>query len=128
MSSKFTECTLGQQYRQMRPDGRVMGGAMFYLSNGLAEMGMKPLGSVLAVLFAVLCIGGSFGGGCAFQVNQSLNAVQQTIPQLQGNSWIYGLVMAAMVGVVILGGIRRIARTAEKIVPLMCGVHVLACL
>jgi alanine or glycine:cation symporter, AGCS family len=128
MSSKFAECTLGQRYRQVRPDGRVMGGAMFYLSNGLAELGMKPLGRVLAVLFAVLCIGGSFGGGCAFQVNQSLNALQQTIPQLQNNGWIYGLVMAAMVGMVILGGIRRIARTAEKIVPLMCGLYVLACL
>lgn len=128
MSSKFAECTLGQRYRQVRPDGRVMGGAMFYLSNGLAELGLARLGKVLAVVFAVLCIGGSFGGGCAFQVNQSLNAVQQTIPQLQGNGWLYGLVMVVLVGVVILGGIRRIAQTAEKIVPLMCGLYVLACL
>jgi alanine or glycine:cation symporter, AGCS family len=128
MSSKFAECTLGQQYRQVRPDGRVMGGAMFYLSHGLADMGLKGLGSVLAVLFAVLCVGASFGGGCAFQVNQSLNAVQQTLPFLADHRWIYGLLMAVLVGIVILGGIRRIARTAEKIVPLMCGIYVLACL
>lgn len=133
MSSKFVECTLGQKYREVRPDGRVMGGAMFYLSKGLGEMGMRPFGQILAVFFAILCIGGSFGGGCAFQVNQSLTAVAESIPFLkvtdeQDFRWVYGLVMTAAVGVVIIGGIRSIARVAEKIVPLMCGVYVLAAL
>lgn len=128
MSSKFTECTLGQQYRQVRPDGRVMGGAMFYLSRGLAEMGLKPLGTVLAILFAVLCIGGSFGGGCAFQVNQSLKAVKETLPIFDTYPWLYGLIMTGLVGIVIIGGIQRIAAFAERIVPLMCGVYVAACL
>jgi alanine or glycine:cation symporter, AGCS family len=128
MSSKFAECTLGQKYREERPDGRIMGGAMHYLSKGLGEMGLGPLGKVLAVVFAVLCIGGSFAGGNAFQVNQSLNAVQETVPGLQDFRWAYGLVMTFFVGIVIIGGIRRIAATAEKIVPLMCGVYVLACL
>ncbi len=128
MTSKFVECTLGQKYRQVRPDGQVMGGAMFYLSNGLAGLGLKPLGSVLAVLFALLCIGGSFGGGNAFQVNQSLNAVSESVPFLAENRWLYGLVMTFMVGIVIIGGIRRIAATAEKIVPAMCLIYVLACL
>ena len=128
MSSKFTECTLGQKFREVRPDGRVMGGAMFYLSKGLSEKGLAPLGKFLAIFFAVLCIGGSFAGGNAFQVNQSLNAVQETIPFLADNRWVYGLVMAVFVGVVIIGGIRRIASIAEKIVPLMCGVFVLASL
>jgi AGCS family alanine or glycine:cation symporter len=128
MSSKFVECTLGQKYREVRPDGRVMGGAMFYLSKGLAEMGLSGFGKVLAVFFAVLCIGGSFGGGCAFQVNQSLTAVAETVPILKDNSWIYGLVMTIAVGVVIIGGIRSIARVAEKIVPLMCGIYVVAAL
>ena len=84
MSSKFTECTLGQKYRLTRPDGRVMGGAMYYLQNGLAELGertgigfLKTFGKILAVTFVILCIGGSFGGGNTFQVNQSLNAVQE---------------------------------------------------
>jgi len=128
MSSKFAECTLGQRYREVRPDGRIMGGAMFYLSRGLKEMGLGPLGAGLGVLFAVLCVLASFGGGCAFQVNQSLNAVQENWPLLADNRWLYGVVMAAFVGVVIIGGIRRIAATAEKIVPFMCGVYVLACL
>ena len=128
MSSKFVECTLGQKYRETRPDGRVMGGAMFYLSNGLKEKGMGRLGKVLAVMFAVLCIGGSFGGGNTFQVNQSLNALQETIPWLVDNRAVYGLIMTALVGVVILGGIKRIAATAEKIVPAMCAIYVAACL
>lgn len=130
MSSKFVECTLGQKFREVRPDGRVMGGAMYYLSRGLGQMGFGTLGSVLAVFFAVLCIGGSFGGGCAFQVNQSLNAVKETIPFFDndGNRWVYGLIMAGAVGIVIIGGIRSIARVAEKVVPMMCGVYVVASL
>ena len=128
MSAKFTECTLGQAYKQVREDGRVMGGAMYYLSNGLSEMNMPKLGKVLATLFCVLCIGGSFGGGNSFQVNQSLNAVQETVPFFANNPAIYGLLMTLAVGTVILGGISRIASVAEKIVPAMCGIYVLACL
>ncbi len=126
MSSKFVECTLGQKYREVRPDGHIMGGAMFYLSKGLGELGLKEVGQFLAGVFAVLCIGGSFGGGCAFQVNQSMKAVAESVPALQGHGWAYGLIMTVAVGVVIIGGIRSIAKVAEKIVPLMCGVYVLA--
>jgi AGCS family alanine or glycine:cation symporter len=124
MSSKFAECTLGQQYREVRPDGRIMGGAMFYLSKGLAEKGLGGLGKFLAVMFAILCIGGSLGGGNSFQVNQSLNAMQETIPILGQYPWAYGLLMTVLVGVVIVGGIRRIAHVAEGIVPLMALVYV----
>ena len=128
MASKFVECTLGQLYREVRSDGSVMGGAMCYLSTGLKEKGMGGLGKVLAVVFAVLCMGGSFAGGNSFQVNQSLGAIKEAIPALEGFEWIYGLIMTAMVAVVIVGGIKRIAATAEKIVPLMCGIYVAACL
>ena len=128
MTAKFTEVTLGQKYREVRPDGRIMGGAMFYLSKGLEELGKPALGKALAVIFAVLCIGGSFGGGNAFQVVQSLGAVKASAPWLIGNEWIYGLVMALAVGVVIIGGIQRIAQVADKIVPAMCALYVLACL
>lgn len=126
MTSKFTECTLGQMYRKVAPDGTVSGGPMHYLRDGLGELGMGPLGVVLGGMFTIMCVGGSFGGGCAFQVVQSLGAVREQIPLLDRSPWIYGLLMAVAVGVVILGGIRRIAATAEKIVPLMCGVYVLA--
>lgn len=133
MTSKFAECTLAQIYRRISPDGRVMGGPMCYLSEGLKEQfhsnpAMNGLGKFLAVFFAILCIGGSLAGGNAFQVKQSLDAVIVTIPGLEQYNWAYGLIMAFFVGIVIIGGIRSIARTTEKIVPIMCGIYVLACL
>lgn len=133
MTSKFAECTLAQIYRRINPDGRVMGGPMCYLSVGLQDQFpgnsfMKGLGKTLAVFFAILCIGGSLAGGNSFQVKQSLGAVAETIPMLKEYNWAYGIVMAFFVGIVIIGGIRSIARTTEKIVPLMCGIYILACL
>ncbi|QDU11724.1 alanine/glycine:cation symporter family protein [Gimesia aquarii] len=133
MTSKFAECTLAQIYRRISPDGRVMGGPMCYLSEGLREQfpsnpAANGLGKFLAVFFAILCIGGSLAGGNSFQVKQSLGAVTETIPILKDYSWVYGLLMAFFVGIVIIGGIRSIARTTEKIVPIMCGIYVLACL
>ena len=128
MSLKFAECTLAQVYRQKRPDGRIMGGAMYYLSNGLGEIGLPKLGKVLAVFFAILCIGGSLAGGNSFQVNQSMGAIAETAPFLTAHPWVYGLIMSTLVGIVIIGGIRRIASVADKIVPLMAGVYVVGCL
>jgi len=130
MSSKFAECTLSQMYRKVAPDGTVSGGPMHYLREGLQEkricgLGLGPLGAVLAVGFAVMCMGGSFGGGCAFQVSQSLGPIQAKLAFLKDAPWLYGLLLAVMVGLVIIGGIRRIAATAEKIVPLMCIIYVL---
>ncbi len=128
MSSKFTECTLGQMYREVRPNGQVMGGPMEYLKKGLAEVGYKKLGSVLSVVFALMCIGGSLGGGTSFQVNQSLNAVKETFPIFAQYDWLYGIVFTILTALVLLGGIKRIAQVAEAIVPSMCGIYVSACL
>lgn len=128
MSSKFVECSLAQLYREVRPDGHVMGGGMEYLSRGMTELGRPKLGRVLAIIFCWCCIGGAVGAGAAFQANQSLNAVSQTIPFLGDNRWVYGLAIGLCVGIVIIGGIKRIAQTAEKVVPLMCGIYVAACL
>lgn len=127
MSAKFAECTLGQKYRVIGPDGTVTGGAMYYLSEGLKELRLPRLGKVLAVSFCILCMGGALGGGNSFQVNQSLNGIQESVPFLAKHSWIYGLVMTVLVGVVIIGGIRRIGATAEKLVPFMCVIYVAAC-
>ncbi len=128
MSSKFTECSLGQMYRHVALDGTVSGGPMHYLRKGLTEMSMQPLGVFLAGLFTLLCIGASFGGGCTFQVVQSLGAIREEVLILKDYGWIYGIVMVILCGLVIIGGIRRIAATAEKIVPLMCGIYVLMAL
>lgn len=120
MSTKFTECTLGQVYRRTDSRGKVSGGPMRYLSDGLREKGVGPLGSVLAVLFALLCIGGAFGGGSTFQISQSLDAIKTEIPILNEYSWLYGLIMSTAVGLVILGGIKSIGKVAGRIVPFMC--------
>jgi len=126
MSSKFVECTLGQMYRTVDEQGRVMGGPMRYLESGLAEMGNAGLGKALAVIFALMCIGGSLGGGNMFQANQSFAAVSEVIPLFEGRGWLYGLLLAVAVGAVILGGIKRIGMAAGIIVPVMCGIYVLA--
>ena len=133
MSAKFMECTLGQKYRKVRPDGKIMGGPMYYLKDGLAELKLGPFGAFLSGLFALLCVWASTMGGNAFQVNQSLGVLGGQFPLLDplsddGKPWIYGLVMTVAVALVILGGITRIAATASKIVPAMCGIYVAACL
>ena len=128
MASKFAECTLGVKYRDVGEDGTVYGGPMYYLTKGLKEKGAGKFGKVLAVLFAVFVIGGSFGGGNMFQANQA--AAQFTkLFNLSGNAGLYfGIVMALIVAVVIIGGIKRIASVTEKVVPFMAGIYVLAAL
>lgn len=132
MASKFTECTLGVRYREIDSQGRVYGGPMYYLKNGLREKGMTTIGKVLAVLFAIMCIGGSFGGGNMFQSNQAFAMVESYTgganSPLHGYGWLFGLVMAILVGVVIIGGIKKIAKVTDKIVPFMVGIYVLAAL
>ncbi|KKM98873.1 hypothetical protein LCGC14_1153510 [marine sediment metagenome] len=128
MSSKFVECTLGVKYRDILPDGRVFGGPMNYLRYGLAKRNMGGLGKVLAAMFAVLAIGASFGGGNMFQANQSFEQLAGQFPALVGNGFWFGVVTAILVGVVIIGGIRSIAKVTGKIVPLMASIYVLAAL
>ena len=129
MSTKFVECTLGVKYRDVDENGTVYGGPMYYLSRGLDQMGFKVLGKILGVVFAILCVGASFGGGNAFQSNQA--AVQlTTMFDLQGGATgvIIGVILAILVGIVIIGGIKKIASVTEKIVPFMAGAYVLASL
>lgn len=128
MSSKFTEVTLALKYRRVADNGEVMGGPMEYLKEGLKEKGLPRLGVFLSTTFAILTIGGSFGGGGSFQVNQSLRAIEQTFPFFQNYHWLYGLILTTLVALVILGGLRRISKTAAKIVPAMGILYVLACL
>lgn len=129
MSTKFVECTLGVKYRDVGEDGTVYGGPMYYLSRGLSERGYKGLGKALAIIFAILCVGASFGGGNAFQSNQA--AVQlSTMLSLTGGATgvIIGVVLAFLVGIVIIGGIKKIAAVTEKIVPFMAVIYVIASL
>ena len=127
MTAKFAECTLGVKYRDVSEDGTVYGGPMYYLSKGLKEKGLAGLGKVLAVIFAVMCIGGSFGGGNMFQANQAALQFNAMIGSEGGSAGtIFGLVMAVLVGIVIIGGIKRIVKVTEKVVPFMVGIYLLA--
>ncbi len=132
MSSKFVECTLGVKYREIGEDGTVYGGPMYYLSKGLKEFKAGTLGKILAGVFAVMCIGGSFGGGNMFQSNQAFKMFQNRMEYLNidvaGYGWLFGLIIAILVGVVIIGGIKSIAKVTDKIVPFMVGIYVLAAL
>ncbi len=131
MASKFVECTLGVRFRRSNPDGSVSGGPMYYLSRGLAQQGRPLLGRALAATFAVLCIGGAIGGGNMFQANQAFRQVVAATggdaSALADRGWLFGLVAALLVGIVVIGGIRSIAAVADKLVPLMTLLYLVAC-
>jgi AGCS family alanine or glycine:cation symporter len=124
MSSKFTEVTLGVKYREIAKDGVVHGGPMYYLRKGLENKNMKNLGKFLAGLFAVLMIGASFGGGNMFQANQTFAQLQNSFPFMSDYGFEVGIFLAVLVGIVIIGGVRSIAKVTEKIVPFMAIIYV----
>jgi len=129
MSTKFVECTLGVQYRDVGEDGTVYGGPMYYISKGLKERGFKTFGKIVAIIFAIFCIGGSFGGGNAAQSNQATVVLKELMGlESSGAGFWIGVVMAIVVGVIIIGGIKRIASVTEKVVPFMAVLYLLACL
>ncbi|MAJ24479.1 MAG: alanine glycine permease [Rickettsiales bacterium] len=132
MSLKFCECTLGVKYRVINNDGTVSGGPMYYLSRGLKEIGLERLGKYLAILFSICCIGGALGGGNMFQANQSfqqfLNITGGDNSYFANKAWLYGLIMATILGAVIIGGIKSIAKVTERLVPFMALIYVIAAL
>jgi AGCS family alanine or glycine:cation symporter len=135
MSTKFIECTLGVKYRNVNSDGEVSGGPMYYLSKGLKKQGKAGLGKVLAIVFAILCIGGSFGGGNMFQANQAYGQVLNKFSGIADVTFlgmdggvIFGIIMATLVAIVIIGGIKSIAKVTDKIVPFMVGLYVITAL
>lgn len=132
MTTKFCECTLGVRYREIDENGKVHGGGMYYLSKGFAELGAAGFGKVLAVLFAIFCVFGSFGAGNMFQGNQ---AFEQMVfisggedSWFVGKGWVFGLGLAVLVGLVIIGGIKSIGKVTGVLVPFMCGTYVLCAL
>ncbi|MCF7560398.1 alanine:cation symporter family protein [Sabulilitoribacter multivorans] len=129
MSTKFVECTLGVQYRDVGEDGTVYGGPMYYISKGLKAKGFKTIGKIAAGIFAVFCIGGSFGGGNAAQSNQATIVIKELFDwESTAAGAIVGLVLAVLVGIIIIGGIKRIASVTEKVVPFMALMYIVACI
>ncbi|MDA8792604.1 alanine:cation symporter family protein [Bacteriovoracaceae bacterium] len=129
MSMKFSSCTLAQLYRDVSSNGSVLGGPMVYLRKGFAEVRNWPMaGKVLGTVYAVLTVGASFGGGNMFQGNQTFELLASEFPVLADYNWAVGVTLAFFAGIVLLGGISRIAAVTSKMVPLMCGFYVLSCL
>ena len=128
MASKFVECTLGVKYRFINSEGRIFGGPMNYLRYGLEKRNMRGLGKFLAAFFAILGIGASFGGGNMFQANQSFEILSGQFTFLIGNGFWFGVGVAVLVGIVIIGGIQSIAKVTGKVVPFMAAVYVLGAL
>ena len=133
MTTKFCECTLGVKYREIDEDGKVHGGGMYYLSKGFAELGYTGFGKVLAVLFAIFCVFGSFGAGNMFQGNQAFEQMVfitggEGVSWFDGKGWVFGLGLAVFVGLVIIGGIKSIGKVTGTLVPFMCGTYVLCAL
>ena len=132
MALKFCEVTLALKYRRFNADGSVSGGPRFYIAHGLTRKGLRWLGQPLALFFALMCIPGALSGGCMFQANQ---ATKQIIGITGGDnsiffahSWIFGLIIAVLVGLVIVGGIKSIANVTSKVVPFMCGLYIIVSL
>jgi AGCS family alanine or glycine:cation symporter len=126
MATKFAEVTLSMQYRKIDADGKVFGGPIQYLRDGLADIGMGAFGKFLAVVFAIFCLGGAIGGGNMFQSNQAVKMIAYEIPALADMKWVIALAFAGFVALVLFGSIKRIAKVAEKISPLK-GILYLIC-
>lgn len=126
MATKFAEVTLSLMYRKVDADGKVYGGPIQYLQDGFAEKGYATFGKFLAVIFAIFCLGGAIGGGNMFQSNQVVKIFSSEIPALAEHGWVIAAAFALLVGLVLFGSIKRIAKVAEAVAPAK-GLVYLAC-
>jgi len=117
-----------------KPDGTVSGGPMYYLSRGIGQNypGLKGFGWMLAIVFAICAMFGAIGAGSMFQANQAysqfLNITGGEAGPLAGRGWLFGIVIATLAGVVVIGGITRIGAVTAKLVPAMAAIYIVACL
>lgn len=130
MCSKFSSCSFAQLYRRVNPDGTVLGGPMIYLEQGIRERFPKiaPLGKIFGCAFAVFTVFGACGAGNMFQGNQTFAIISMQFEVSRSFAWVFGIVLAALVGLVILGGIRRIGEVTSRLVPFMCLFYCAVCL
>ena len=130
MSIKFVEATLAVKYRRFNLDGSVSGGPMHYIAHGLTRKKMRWLGQPLSVLYAILCIGGGITGGNMIQINQTAHQMVFITGGehscLQNYTWVIGLIVAILIGMVIVGGIKSIAKVTTILTPTMCIMYIVS--
>lgn len=130
MSIKFVEATLAVKYRRFNSDGSVSGGPMHYIAHGLTRKNMRWLGQPLSVIFAILCIGGGITGGNMIQINQTAHQLifitggEHSF--LHGYAWVIGLIVAVLIGLVVVGGIKSIAKVTTVLTPTMCLLYIIS--
>ena len=130
MSIKFIEAALAVKYRRFNLDGSVSGGPMHYIAHGLTRRKMRWLGQPLSVLFAMLCIGGGITGGNMIQINQTAHQIifitggENSI--FHGYAWVLGLIAAVLIGMVVMGGIKGIAKVTTILTPTMCALYIIS--
>ena len=130
MSIKFVEATLAVKYRRFNLDGSVSGGPMHYIAHGLTRRKMRWLGQPLSVIFAILCIGGGITGGNMIQINQTAHQLvfitggETSI--VHGFTWVIGLVVAILIAMVVMGGIKSIAKVTTILTPTMCALYIVS--
>ena len=130
MSIKFIEASLAVKYRRFNLDGSVSGGPMHYIAHGLTRRKMRWLGQPLSVIFAILCIGGGITGGNMIQINQTAHQIifitggESSI--FHGYAWVLGLIVAVLIGMVVVGGIKGIAKVTTILTPTMCGLYIIS--
>lgn len=126
MATKFAEVTLSLIYRKLDADGKAFGGPIHYLQDGFRDIGYARLGKFLAVIFAIFSLGGAISGGNMFQSNSTVKIFADQIPALKPHAWMISAAFALLVGGVLFGSIKRIAKVAEAVGPLK-GIVYLAC-
>lgn len=125
MATKFAECTLGVKYRQINADGSVSGGPMYYLKAGLAERGFPRFGKFLGGAAALILAFAAFGIGNLFQVNQATSQLMSQF-QITEGAYLFGIGFGVVCALVIVGGIKSIARVTSILVPFMVVLYLLA--
>jgi AGCS family alanine or glycine:cation symporter len=131
MCTKFVECSLGVKYRNEYEDGHVSGGPMYYIDRLSDKFSWMPDGvsKAFAAFFALATIAGGLGAANMFQTNQAYAQFLEIVGEdsfFGNNAWVFGLIFATIIGIVIIGGIKSIARVTEKLVPFMAGIYLLA--
>lgn len=130
MSIKFVEATLAVKYRRFNLDGSVSGGPMHYIAHGLTRKKLRWLGQPLSVIFAILCIGSGITAGNMIQINQTAHQIVFITGGansfLNGYNWVIGLLVAILIGMVIVGGIKSIAKVTTILTPTMCALYIIS--